>query len=75
MPAFDDGDDFVGICDPLEGFCAGVVVVKEAVDCGLEIDHGLEDARLRRRLVRVAKKPSTALSQEAEVKRPARMAR
>jgi hypothetical protein len=41
--------------------------LQEAVDGGLEIDDRAEDPRLRRRLVNLAKKPSTALSQEAEV--------
>ena len=43
------------------------MVGDEAVDGGLEIDDALEDAALRRRLVRTAKKPSTALIQLAEV--------
>ena len=38
----------------------------EAVDGGLEIDDGLENPALERGLVRMAK-PSTALSQLAEV--------
>jgi hypothetical protein len=37
------------------------MIVEEAVDGGLQIDHELEDATLERRLVRVAKKTSTAL--------------
>ena len=45
----------------------GVVIVEEAVDCGLEVGDGPEDAALERRLVRTAKKPSTALSHEADV--------
>jgi hypothetical protein len=43
------------------------MIAEEAVDGGLQIDHELETPRSRRRLVRVAKKTSTALSQEAEV--------
>ena len=67
MPSFDGGDNFVWIGDPSEGFGMGVVIVEEAIDRGLEVGDGSEDSRLRRRLARVAKKPSTALSQEAEV--------
>ena len=44
MPAFDGGDDFVGIGDPFEGFGIGVVVVEEAVDGGLEVGDRSEDA-------------------------------
>src|SRR5271155_2627331 len=44
MPASDGGDDFVGIGDPLEGFGMGVVIVEEAVDGGLQVGHGSEDA-------------------------------
>ena len=44
MPASDGGDDFVGIGDPLEGFGMGVVIVEEAIDRGLKVGHGSEDA-------------------------------
>ena len=44
-----------------------VVFGEVAVDRGLEIEDGSEDAALNRRLVSLAKKPSTALSQDAEV--------
>jgi hypothetical protein len=44
-----------------------IVVGDEAVDGGLQVDDAPEDAALEARLVRMAKKPSTALSQLAEV--------
>jgi len=42
--ASDGGDDLVGIGDPLEGLRLGVVIVEEAVDGGLEVGDGSEDA-------------------------------
>ena len=47
MPAFDGGDDFVGIGGPYEGFGLGIGLCDEAVDGGLEIDDGSEDATLQ----------------------------
>ena len=46
MPSSDGGDDFVGICDPLEGLGLGVVVFEEPIDRRLEVDDGSEDAAL-----------------------------
>ena len=67
MPTSDGGDDFVGVGDPLERLRVGVVIVEEAVDGGVEVCDGSEHAALELRLVRMAKKPSTALSHEDEV--------
>ena len=62
-----DGDhDCVGISDSLEELGLGVVVFEEPIDRRLEVD-GSEDAALETHFVRVAKKRSTALSQEADV--------
>jgi hypothetical protein len=47
VPAFDGGDDFVGIGGPNEGFGLGVGFCNEAVDGGLEIDDGVEDTSLQ----------------------------
>ena len=47
VPASDCGDNFVGVGDPLEGFAVSVVVVEEAVDGGLKVDDGSEDAALQ----------------------------
>ena len=60
-------DDLVGIGGPEEGLGVTVGLGEVAVDGGLEVDDGAEDAALQRRLVSVAKKVSTALSQEQEV--------
>ena len=46
MPAFDGGDNFVGIDGPGEGFCLSVVLVEEAVDGCLEVCDRAEDAAL-----------------------------
>jgi len=46
VPAPDGGDDFVWMGDPLEGFGFGVVVFEEAVDGGLKVGDGSEDATL-----------------------------
>jgi hypothetical protein len=43
------------------------MIAEEAVDGRLQIDTNWKTPRSRRRLVRVAKKTSTGLSQEAEV--------
>jgi hypothetical protein len=61
MPLLDGGDNFVWIGDPFEGFGMGVMIV-EAIDRGLEVGDGSEYSVFERRLARVAKKPSTALS-------------
>jgi hypothetical protein len=46
---------FVGIGDPLEGVRLGIVILEEAVDGGLEVGDGSEDAALE-----------TALGQDCE---------
>ena len=44
MPAFNGGDDFVGIGGPSEGLWLFVVFNEETVDGGLKIDDGMENA-------------------------------
>jgi hypothetical protein len=63
VAACNGGDDVARIGGPDEGLWLLVMIDGEAVDGGLEIDDALETPRLRRRLARMAKKPSTALSQ------------
>ena len=46
VPAPDGGDDLVGIGGPLEGLRVGVVVIEKAVDGGLKVGDGTEDAAL-----------------------------
>ena len=79
MPAPDGGDDFVGICDPLEGFRLGVVVIEEAVDGGLEVGDGPEDATLETALGQDGKKAFDRIEPggrgRGEVECSARMAR
>jgi hypothetical protein len=57
MPAFDGGDDFVWIGDPLDGFRIGVVVFEKPVDGGLEIDDRTEDATLEATLRQGGEEP------------------
>ena len=44
MPAPDGGDDSVGVGGPFKGFGHLVGVLDEAIDGGLEVDDGLENA-------------------------------
>ena len=44
FPAFDSSEDAVGICGPDEGFWFGIGFQDEAIDGGLEIADGSEDA-------------------------------
>lgn len=44
MPALDGGDDFVGVGGPGEGRGLLLVFGEEAVDGGLKVDDGVEDA-------------------------------
>jgi hypothetical protein len=75
VPASDGGDDFVGVGGPddfvgvggpSEGLWIIVGFLKEAVDGGLEIDDRAEHAAFEAALGKFGKKPSTALSHEAE---------
>ncbi len=61
MPAFDGGDDFVGISGPDEGLWVGILVDEEAIEGGLKVQSEWNAPRFRRLLVSVAKKPSTAI--------------
>jgi hypothetical protein len=44
VPASDGSDDFVGIGGPGEGLRLLVVLGEKAIDGGLEVDDGVEDA-------------------------------
>ena len=57
MPAPDGGDDVVWICFPDERAWFLVMLVDEAVDGGLQVDDGVEDA--------VFQAPSGELGEEA----------
>jgi len=67
FPAPDFFDDRVRVSGPDEGFGVVAGFGEVSVDGGLEIDDALEHATLGRRLVNLAKEPSTALSHEADV--------
>jgi hypothetical protein len=57
VPAFDGGDDPIGIGRPHETLGIGVVFGDEAIDCALQIDQRMERAALSRRRVSLAKYP------------------
>ena len=67
LPAFDSGQDVLWVGGPDEGFWIGVCVSDKAVDGDLEFNDGSEYASLEATARELAKKPSTALSQDAEV--------
>ena len=46
MPALDGSDDFVRVGGPCEWLGLLIVLGEEAVDRGLEVDDGVEDAAL-----------------------------
>ena len=46
VPPFDSGDDTIGTGGPDEGLRILIVLIKIAVDSGLEIADGTEDAAL-----------------------------
>jgi hypothetical protein len=66
VPSFSGGDDLIGMLGPSERPRVGVGLGEEAGDGRLKFD-GSEDATLRRRLASLAKKPSTALGDDAAV--------
>jgi hypothetical protein len=66
IPAPHGSDDVVGIGSPDEWGGVVIGLGEEALDGGVEIDERAEHAALARRVVSLAKKPSTALSQEAD---------
>ena len=57
MPAPNGGDDFVGVCSPDERSWFLVMLLDEAVDGGLKVNDGVEDA--------VFQAPSGQLGEEA----------
>src|SRR5208282_2374798 len=79
MPASDDGDDFVGIGDPLEGFGMGIVIFEEAIDRGLKVGDGSEDAAFEAALGEGGEEALDGVEPggrcRREVEGPARMAR
>ena len=66
LGAIDGGDDFVGVCGPCEGLRLALVSAEEAVDGGLGVDDGVEDAAFREAWTHV-EEASTALSLDHEV--------
>ena len=74
MPAPDGGDDFVWIRGPEEGFRVGILLGDEAIDGGLKVDDGVEDATLQSSLCQLGKEafdgiePGTGRRREVEGK-------
>ena len=66
LPALDGGDDAVRVGGPDERLRVAVGFGDEAMNGSLQLDDR-NTPRFRRRRVSLAKKPSTALSHEAEV--------
>ena len=67
MPPLDGGDDFVGIGGPCEGLWILVVLGEEAIDCGLEVDDGVENAAFQSPFGQLGEEALDALSHEHEV--------
>ena len=67
MPALDGGDDFVGIGGPDEGLGVVVVLGEEAVDGGLQVDDGVEDAALEAPLGELGEEALDGVEPGAEV--------
>jgi len=67
VPAADGCDDLVGVFGPAERLGVLICVVDEAVDCGLKATMEWNTPRFSLRLASLAKKPSTALIQDAEI--------
>jgi hypothetical protein len=67
FPSPDLFDDCIWISGPDEGFWVVVGFDEVSVDGRLEINDALEHASLEPLSSQVAKKPSTALSQDADV--------
>jgi hypothetical protein len=65
-PSFDGGDDLIGLLGPSEGAWVCVGLGEEPLDGGLKFDDRLEDTTLGLSPCQLGKKPTTALSQEAE---------
>ena len=78
MPASDGSDDFVGVCDPMEGLRLGIVILEEAVDGGLEVDNRTEDAAFEATLGQFGEEALDRIEPggrgRGEVERPARVA-
>ena len=68
MPPFNGGDDLVWVLGPAEGARVVVGLAQESIDCGLKLDDGAEHTTFEPPLeIELAKKPSIALSHEADV--------
>ena len=78
VPSFDGGDDAVRIGGPDEGLRFCVVLADEAVDGGLEVDDGAEDAALEPALGELGEEAFDGVEPGAgcrhEVEGPARVA-
>ena len=78
MPAPDGGDDFVGVGGPCEGLGLLIVLFEEAVDRGLQVGDGAEDAALEPALCERGEEALDRVEpgsgRRREVERPSRIA-
>ena len=78
MPGPDGGDDFVGIGGPCEGFGLLIVLIEEAIDRGLQVGDGAEDAALEPSLGEDREEALDSVEPgsgcRCEMERPSRMA-
>ena len=78
MPAPDGGDDFVGVRGPGEGLGLLIVLFEEAVDRGLQLGDGSEDAALEPALCESGEEALDRVEpgsgRRREVERPSRIA-
>src|SRR5271154_2058241 len=78
MPASDSGDDFVRVRGPCEGLGLLIVLFEEAVDRGLQIRDGPEDAALEPALCERGEEALDRVEpgsgRRREVERPSRIA-
>jgi len=78
VPPFDGGDNPIWVFGPDEGFWLFIVLCDEAVDGGLKIDDGAEDATLEAPVAQFSEKSLNSVEPRAgrwrEVKLPAWMA-
>ena len=78
LPASDSGEDAIGVGGPDEGLGVGIGFLDEAVDGGLKVDNGSEDATFEAASGQFGEEAFDSIEPGCgcwgEVERPARMA-
>ncbi len=67
VPSIDGGDDFVGVGGSDEGLGLRIVFCEVAVDRGLDVDDGMEDAALETPLGQPGEEALDGVEPRAEV--------